>query len=92
MQGDFYNALLQQQIQNHAETMRTLGSLESTLESVHGETRKTNGRVTQLEKQVQQLQESRSYALGGLAVIGALSAFIGAGVTFVFEWLTRGKA
>jgi hypothetical protein len=91
MQGDFYNALLQQQIQNHAETMRTLGSLESTLESVHEETRRTNGRVTRLENQVKSLQESRSYALGGLAVVGAFAAFIGAGFTFVYEWWFKTK-
>lgn len=66
--GDVYSALLNQQTESarsHAEVVEKLGGLEAKVEALLIEARKTNGRVTALEKW-------RYIMVGGGLVSGAV--------------------
>ena len=56
----------------HREILQRLAKIEATTESGLAEARKTNGRVSSLEKRQDTLEQWRSFMTGGLAVLTCL--------------------
>lgn len=61
--------------EGHAETMRQLGDLQGTLKTVLEEARRTNGRVTKLESEAQELRQKQWYLVGGCTAAVAVIEF-----------------
>jgi polyhydroxyalkanoate synthesis regulator phasin len=72
---EIYQTMLaqsEQRSEHHSEVKQMLGHMQGQIDAVLTEARRTNGRVTKLETEVQMLRNWRWYVMGGATALVAL--------------------